>query len=135
MRRRDCLDIRRPCQASLERHRVVISVITSPREEFARISILKPQPAREARVLRAGTDVNALRRVEMVPLNEQHGQAGQRLPAPAHRRPRGVWTVLDLDVHSEQLLHPGKDCGHIGRGHLLFRDLRLPGQREQQPSD
>src|SRR5262245_50980216 len=63
----------------------VARVVTSD-EELSRVAILKPEPPCEQRILRTAADVDALRRIELVSLDEHDAEAGQRLAAPAHRR-------------------------------------------------
>ena len=59
-------------------------------KEVGGVAIDEAQASGEARILRPGSDVNALRGVEPVTLNEADGEAGQRLPAPAGRRSGAV---------------------------------------------
>src|SRR5262245_25474099 len=55
-------------------------------EELSRVTILKTQPAGVSRILRAGADIDASRRIELIALDEDDSKARQRLAAPADRR-------------------------------------------------
>src|SRR5688572_2098770 len=56
-------------------------------EELGGIAIDEPEPPGEAGILGAGTQVDALRGVELVAMDECHPESGQRLATPAPRRP------------------------------------------------
>ena len=98
------------------------------------VAILKSESPRKSRILRPGADIDALRRIEAMTLDEDDAQSGQRLSAPALRRARGVRTVEDLDRDAEPFLHACEVCVHLLASHRSVRDLRAPGQPEQQPA-
>ena len=75
-------------------------------EEVVRALVRKGEPSREARILRPVTDVDALRCVEPVTVNERDAETGKRFATPADRRSSGVRTIAHLDRHAEQFLHP-----------------------------
>src|SRR5262245_45397610 len=75
-------------------------------EELCRVAVLEAQASREAGVLHAGADVEALRGIEAVTLDEHDAETRQRLAAPADRWSRAVRAVFDLDRHAELRLHP-----------------------------
>ena len=103
-------------------------------EELVRFPILKAQSASETRVLRASADVDTLRGIEPVPLDEYDTQTRQRLPAPADRRTTTVGAVQDVDGDANLFLHPCKDGLHSPGAEHFLCNLRLPGQAEQPPA-
>jgi len=76
------------------------------REEVGRVSVLKAQLPRETWVLWTGSYVDALRRVEPVPVDEDDAQSRQRLAAPADWGPAAVGTIEHINRDAEQFLHP-----------------------------
>src|SRR5262245_28234199 len=48
-------------------------------EELGRVAVLKAETPRETWILRAGADVNTLRRIEAVLVNEHRAESRQRL--------------------------------------------------------
>ena len=95
-----------------------------------KLTILKSESPRKSRILRPGTDIDALRRIETMTLDEDDAESGQRLSAPALRRTRGVWTVENLDRHAELLLHAREVCVHLLVSHRPGLDLGTPGEPE-----
>jgi hypothetical protein len=100
-------------------------------EEVARLAVHEPESPREAGILRTGTDVDALRRIQAMPLHEEDAEPGQRLPTPAGRRSRRVRTIFDLDVDTQLIAHPPHHSGNPLRRLFAVRDLRLPGDAEE----
>src|SRR5262245_15295005 len=77
-------------------------------ETLVGVAILKPHLPREARVLAARSDVEALRRIQPVPLLEDDAEAGERLAAPADRRPCRMRAVLHFNRHADEFTEPGE---------------------------
>src|SRR5262245_63579078 len=103
-------------------------------EELGGVAILKSQLPRETRVLAARSDVEALRRIEPMPLLKDDAKPRKRRAAPAHRRTRRMGTVLDLDRHAEELAQPGEHAVGISRGHRTLADLGNPRQTQERPA-
>src|SRR6185503_21154583 len=90
-------------------------------EEVGGVLIDESQAPREARILRTAADVNAAPGIQPVPLDEEDAEAGERFPAPAHRRTGGVRAVLDLDVDAEPFAHARE---HGQRAGMRLRAVR-----------
>lgn len=45
-------------------------------KELPGLAILEPEPAREDRILRAGPNIDAARRIESISLNQHHPETG-----------------------------------------------------------
>src|SRR6476620_11208803 len=99
-------------------------------EEVGGVLVDESQAPREARILRTAADVNAAPGIQPVPLDEEDAEAGERFPAPAHRRTGGVRAVLDLDVDAELFAHAREHGLRAGMRLRAVRDLRLPRQAE-----
>ena len=69
-----------------------------------------------------------------MPLNEDDAQPRQRLTAPALRWTGRVRTIEDLDRNAQLFLQADKSSVDLFSGHRLVRDLRAPGESEQQPA-
>jgi hypothetical protein len=76
-------------------------------EELTCVPILEAQPAGEPGVLRAAADVDALRRIEPVSLDEDHAESGQWLSTPADWRASAVRTIQNVHRDAEPLLYEG----------------------------
>ena len=96
----------------------------SPRnstEELLRVAVLKPESAREAGVLRAGADVDALRRIESVALDEHHAEARQRFAAPADGGPAACGQYsISIATPSRSCIR-AKTASTVGLGHASRR--------------
>src|SRR5687768_8027319 len=99
----------------------------------ARGSKYESEFAREARVLRAVADVNALRWIETMPVNQHDSETGQRFTAPAARRPRAVGTIRELDGDAYSRFHRLERRLDVSDGAFAFADRGLPGQNKQFP--
>src|SRR5678816_876218 len=87
------------------------------RKELTSIAIPEAESSREARVLRPGTDIDALRRIESMPLDEDDAQPRQRLAAPAFRRTGRVRTIEHLERNAQLFLQADKSSIDLFRGH------------------
>src|SRR5262245_19881846 len=68
------------------------------RVEISPVAMLEAETPGETWILRAGADVDALRRIEAVLVDEHRAEPGQWLATPADRRTAGMRTVLNVDV-------------------------------------
>ena len=104
------------------------------RKEGRGVAICKAETSRKTRVERTGSDKQRAARIEMVAHDRQHAEPGQRLAAPADRRPGGMRAAEDVHVDVEQGAHAvehGVDIGHPARTGC---DFRLPRQAHERPS-
>ena len=98
------------------------------------LAVLKAEAPGESRILRAGPDIDALRRIEMVSVDEDDAKSGQRLSAPADRRTCAVWTVEHLDRDAQQFLHSREAGIRLLARLRLVGNLGPPCQAEQPPA-
>ena len=84
------------------------------------------EAAREPGVVRARAEVDALRRIELVPVDEHDADSWERLPAPAPGRTGCVRTEFDLDLETEAITLARERFCDVALRSPSFVDLRLP---------
>ena len=120
----------RPVLASL--HSSPLAIVSS--KELRRLHILESKAPREAWILRTASDIEALRGIELMPLNERNAQSGQRLSTPAGRRAASMRAERHFDWHAEVALQPIEDGLHGFDRECPGSDLGLPRQPENAPA-
>src|SRR5687768_16663817 len=88
---------------------------------------------REARILGAVADVNALRWIEVMPVNQHNSETRQRFTAPASRRPGAVGATREFDREVHSRSRRNKHLLRVSDGTLTFANRRLPRQHKELP--
>src|SRR5687768_1820027 len=94
----------------------------------------KAEFAREAGVLRSGADVETLRRIQVVTMDELNAKAGQRLATPAAGRAGAMRTAVERHPEAGTPDRSLEHLAHLRMSALAARDRRLPRQRAQRPA-
>ena len=90
------------------------------------VAVFEAKFPRKAGIGTAAGDVDALRGIELMTVDQQHAKSGQRLAAPATRRPSRVPAIFDVDRKPDKRIHVRKDCGNIGVRACGICNLGLP---------
>jgi hypothetical protein len=120
----------RPVQASLPSS--PLAIVTS--EERRRLEIPESEAPREAWILRPASDIDALRGIELMLLNECNAQSGQGLSTPAGRRAASMRAERHSDWHAEVAPQAIEDGIHGFDSECPGCDFGLPRQPENAPA-
>src|SRR6478735_9859503 len=103
-------------------------------EELRRLEIPESEAPREAWILRPASDIDALRGIEPMLLNERNAQPGQGLSTPAGGRAASMRAERHFDRHTEVAPQSIEDRLHGFDRECPGGDLGLPRQPENAPA-